>query len=324
MNCENYLKLIEDFIEGELDEQTADKVSLHIFDCPACSAHFELLEREKEIYSHYLFDIEPPANLLEKFQLKLETEEKLVLAVNEGFFSKIFAFLSLNPIFAAIGVIILFAAIVGLINLKKENQTVETVAEKQSSAKEFQPVFSSTPEKKDVIVWSTPERIEKTVAKTKFENPKPEIPSKPIEIKQVEAAKKPESKPKATPQTPKVDSEEMAQFKQLQTLEIESAKQLEKVELLLRSFRNARFIEGSEIYDISYETQQARRLLQNNIALRQRAEIYGTPFTEDLLSKVEPYLLDIANLSLNPTPEQVLEIKDRVRNQNIIASLQGF
>lgn len=69
MNAEkNYLKFIDDLVEGELDELTAEKVSLHIFDCPNCSAQVEILEREKEMYSHYLFEIEPPSNLLEKFQ----------------------------------------------------------------------------------------------------------------------------------------------------------------------------------------------------------------------------------------------------------------
>ena len=43
-----------------------------------------------------------------------------------------------------------------------------------------------------------------------------------------------------------------------------------------------------------------------------------------MLSKVEPYLLDIANLNNNPLPAEILDIKERVKNQSIIASLQTY
>lgn len=318
MNCENYLKLIDDLIEGELDEPLADEVSLHIFDCPNCTAHFELLEREQEAYSHYLFDIEPPPYLQSKFEAKLRAEEKVT-------YQGIFAFLRFNPIWTTAVVLILFAVGFALLNLKTEKLPIE-------KAKEVAPIKPAQFTREQTILASvTPEKLEKPttpkvekIVQKRVEKVKPEIVPQPIAVKETEAVKKPTPKPKVSPQPPKINDEQLAQFKELRTFEVETEKQMEKVELLLRSFRNAQQIEESGMFDIAYEREQARRLLPGNVALRQKAEFYRNFFAEEMLNKVEPYLLDIANLDANPSPEQVLEIKDRVRNQNIIASLQAF
>jgi hypothetical protein len=123
------------------------------------------------------------------------------------------------------------------------------------------------------------------------------------------------------PPRPNAPQKEMMLVAELET---EAARQLERVELLLRSFRNARLIDGSEIFDVTFEARQARRLLQENMMLRQKAEYLGADFTGIMLNRVEPYLLEIANLRIDSTPEEVIGIKERVRNQNIIASLQAF
>jgi hypothetical protein len=320
MKCEKYAHLIDDLVEGELDEQTNEQVSLHVFTCPNCTSRFEMLEREKEMYAHYLFEIEPPVDLLAKFQTKLETvEQPTILAANStfapfGWITKLLNLLRLNPVLATAAVLILFVVSFGLINLVKEELAFERIAEYQGLQLILPKIEKTSPKPSP-----EPERDQEVV-----KNEKSKLENKPLALKQTGVVKKAQPKSKTSPENGKLNEDEKAQIKMIQALEIETAKQIEKVELLLRSFRNARVVEGKEIYDISYEKQQAGKLLQNNVELRQRAEIYGNLFTEEMLSKVEPYLLDIANLDVNPSTEEILVIKERVRNQNIIASLQGF
>ncbi len=74
MNCEIYRDAIEDFLEGELDRQTAARLNAHVFACADCADAAQTIKNEKkEIYAHYLFDAEPPNDCGRSFRQSWRT-----------------------------------------------------------------------------------------------------------------------------------------------------------------------------------------------------------------------------------------------------------
>jgi hypothetical protein len=106
-----------------------------------------------------------------------------------------------------------------------------------------------------------------------------------------------------------------------------TARHFEKAQLLLRSFRNAgdgRQSEKRAAVDLTYEKQLSRRLLYQNIILRREAESRGDLPTEGVLNDLEPFLLDIANLPGNPSPDDLQGIRERLRRKEMIAALHIY
>ncbi|HEU4594665.1 MAG TPA: hypothetical protein VFS10_05820 [Pyrinomonadaceae bacterium] len=100
------------------------------------------------------------------------------------------------------------------------------------------------------------------------------------------------------------------------------ARHVEQAQMLLRSFRNARYAEGDT--SIAYEKNLSRRLLDENMSLQLEAESAGNKTTKQVLSSLEPFLLDISNLRDEPSREEVRSIKERMQKKEIIASLQVY
>ncbi|MFN7945395.1 MAG: hypothetical protein U0Z53_08590 [Blastocatellia bacterium] len=98
----------------------------------------------------------------------------------------------------------------------------------------------------------------------------------------------------------------------------------EKAQLLLRAFRNGRFDEREAAPDLTYEKRKSRELVYDNILLRREASAKGNVPVEDVLSSLEPLLLDIANLPDKPAPEAVQAIRERVQKTEIVATLQIY
>jgi hypothetical protein len=107
-------------------------------------------------------------------------------------------------------------------------------------------------------------------------------------------------------------------------LKMETATHIEKAELLMRSFRNIRLPEGPAAFDVSYEKQFSKQLLANNRRLRRSAENKRVLSIEDLLTGIEPLLLDIANLPDNPAEDDVRSIKELIQKQEVVAALQFY
>lgn len=94
----------------------------------------------------------------------------------------------------------------------------------------------------------------------------------------------------------------------------------ERVERLLRSFRNARLIEGDQMLDVAEARRLSRRLLYANIALRRGAA--GEQQAGGWLDTLEPILVDISNLPDKPSPDAVGLIKERIRRRQLVGVLQ--
>lgn len=107
-------------------------------------------------------------------------------------------------------------------------------------------------------------------------------------------------------------------------LKIETASHLEKAELLMRSFRHMKRSEDPAAFDVSYEKQFSKQLLAINRRLRRSAENKRVLSIEDLLTGIEPLLLDIANLPDNPAEDDVRTIKELIQKQEVVATLQLY
>ena len=97
----------------------------------------------------------------------------------------------------------------------------------------------------------------------------------------------------------------------------------ERVERLLRSFRNARLTQSDPTLDVADARRLSKRLLYNNIALRREASSAGDLPVEGLLDSVEPILIDISNLPNAPSQEAVGSIKERINRRQLVGVLQA-
>lgn len=332
MNCEKYLISIDDLIEGELDEKNAEQVNLHVSGCPECASYYATARREKEIYAQYLFSAEPAPDLWTKFQTKIETAAPLEIVETKNNFSDWnFSFFKSFRLYPALGfALLLIICAVAFLKFvsNKSVPAVEYAAETKLSEQQTTQQFDQA----DISRTELP-----AVKINKAENPTKPFKNNPQSVaSNQKAAQERNRRLEAKQNKPKekriyennselqAENQLSKEQQQLKTLDEATAQQIEKIEMLLRSFRNARVVEGSTIYDVAYEKQQARKLLGRNVQLRRVAENYGSMYTEALLDKAEPFLLDIANLENNAQPEKVLDIKERVKTQNIIASLQVY
>ena len=336
--CEKYFGSIEDLIEGDLDSRSAAQAKSHVFDCVECRNEYELLRREKEVLAHYLFEFEPPPDSWTNFQTRL-LEDKEKISDNADFpvelsrrKKRIFVF-GFSPALAAAVLLLFFG--VGFVWLRNAADEQNVAEIKSEDSRQSQPQLiranpKSSPEieAKNVVRGSNIQKNNEPILKDRSLKSannslsgRKVLAAETVKIKQKTVYPSVMKKPAS--ETVPNDEPRAAMLKK-QNLETEIAGQIEKIELLLRSFRNARANEKDAVFDVEYEQRQARKLLETNAALRRDAEAYGVSYAEEVLSRVEPYLLEIANLGSDPAPDKILDIKERVSNQNIIAGLQVY
>jgi anti-sigma factor (TIGR02949 family) len=72
MTCNDSVTLMEENLDGELDQQTASLLASHLATCPNCSREYRIREREREIYARYSRDVAVTPELWSAVQTQIE------------------------------------------------------------------------------------------------------------------------------------------------------------------------------------------------------------------------------------------------------------
>jgi hypothetical protein len=77
MKCEESLILLEEYFDGELDDETAGMVSAHVASCLVCKAEVQQLSFEDRVYQKYERGVEPSAELWAGVRARIAEEAPL-------------------------------------------------------------------------------------------------------------------------------------------------------------------------------------------------------------------------------------------------------
>lgn len=307
MKCEVCLQLLEEYIDGELKESEAAPVSAHLVTCVACASEFDSLTAEQEIYSRYDRDLTiSPALWNEIAARTVNTEQAVKTETRTRSWREWFAVPSLGWSFAGAMAILIAAIALAVIYFQSPKPKLE-------QARQGNEIKPSAPE----------------VPEFKTEN-KPEAPKQADQL----AANKPHKsvqRPSAALAASSRDKTAIADQSDVLFSEIayspeeqrETQVHIENAQNLLRSVRNIEISEDDTDIDVTYEKALSRRLLSENVILRREAEMSGKFPTKTLLSDLEPFLIDIANLPDKPAPDDLRVLKQRVQKTEIVAALQS-
>ena len=76
MKCEECITTLEEFLDGELDEQAARATSAHFIACPVCAEAYEELQAEQALYARYERDVEVTPQMWSGVAARIDAETR--------------------------------------------------------------------------------------------------------------------------------------------------------------------------------------------------------------------------------------------------------
>lgn len=357
MNCTECRQQTEAYFDGELDARTTESIATHLAACDLCASLLDELEREAEVYKSYERDIELSPALWTAIETRLASEPAKRQARQSHFTGRLRAWLAgliVAPrvAFGATTAVVLVCLIA--VSLYQSRRGTTTLREIVSASRETEPASgasgSVTKSDAQAVLESQSKNYEPVSRKNEsFEsaiharirpNIKGEneakvrvISTRNHVVTRAELTRnRRRVEPQSTNNLPLANSVES--FPTLAAIterrnEVEPQggfeglwrRHAEQSQLLLRSFRNTH-VRGKSV-DVAYERAQARRLLTRNVVLRRDAGRRGRVLTAETLSRLEPVLLDIANLPAKTSPEDVRAVNSRIGAGELVATLNA-
>ena len=293
MKCEVCVERLEEYLDGELPGEEQEQVSAHLITCGDCSATFGELTAEQEMFALYERDVEVPPFLWTRIA-------QHTVAANNGKRTGWRALFLATPVAGVIAIVLVAIAVGVVYVMSRQVPENSRVADKRLNS-----TLPTLPRNGIDIVQE---------------------PAQPdVKLKETVAHRPRRVRPAIKP-APQIDQSDVlsSDLGYLDIDDQDTAKHIEQTQNLLRSIRNVSVTDGDEEIDVSYDKALSRRLLNENIVLRRDAEMKAKFPTKALLSDVEPFLIDIANLPDRARPEDVRVIKERVQKTEIVAALMGY
>jgi hypothetical protein len=342
------LPRIEEYVDGEIDGRTAERVAAHLQTCGSCAAEFAELRREEEIYAGYRRDLEVTPAHWNIVRARIERESdaafeqarpRLRSRVGDWFGQRRF-----RTGWAAALLLIALGVAAGIAYLNSR-PAQKNLAARPAAQNEARPVDAAKNEPPSVAGNGGDETVAQSSVAANSNPGRPPAPAPTGEATPAVKRKQnpsvarlsgPENRNAGRPspaQRPQpieagitsdqaVNASRRNASGRAGSLEFDLARHAERAELLLRSFRNVRLPAAERSLDVSYEKENARKLLYQNITLRREASARMDRPTTEILNKLEPILLDIANLPNRARPRDVRHIERRMEKQEIVATLQ--
>jgi anti-sigma factor RsiW len=133
MKCEEYRILIEDYVDGALDQKAATRVTAHTAACAECASFYQEMSREQEVYARYQRDVEVTPVLWASIETRINREraaqpEGLISRLREQL-ARVFSAPRLSPAFAAALVIVAIGTtvfVMSRLNSRSPEQTASS------------------------------------------------------------------------------------------------------------------------------------------------------------------------------------------------------
>ncbi len=307
MKCDDCFNLLEEYLDGEAAEREAAQISAHLITCAACARELETLTAEREIYAGYDRELAVGPSMWTAIAART-AESRSADSGSRFSLGSWLAGLFATPryAFAGAAAVVMLAVVIGIVYLRtrthKTPQPRESVAQGNNA-----PVPGPATQGG---VTSVPPKVN---------GPGPSKGIKPQENVAVRA------NPPIVPRT-RADQSGVL-FTDAAYTDIEdkdTADHVAQAEKLLRSVRSLQASDDGDEIDVTYEKTEARRLLNENVVLRRDAEMNGKYPAKKLLGELEPFLIDIANLTDKTTPTDLRAINSRVQRTEIVAALRSY
>ncbi|HMJ25756.1 MAG TPA: zf-HC2 domain-containing protein [Pyrinomonadaceae bacterium] len=307
MKCDDCQNLLAEYIDGEVIESDAEQISAHLITCAGCAKEFELVTAEQELFARYDRELEITPAMWSAVSARTAVENKPVDSGSKinplGWLAGLFAPARFGFAFSGALAVLIAAVVIGVMYLRTQP-------------------LPKTP--RDVVA-TTPGSLPPPPI---FESAGP--PAKGTEEQNVKAqyvagAKNPARlNPSILKASTTIDQNDVLFSDASDIEDKDTAEHVQQAQNLLKSIRNLQLGDSDDEIDVTYEKTTSRRLLDENVVLRRDAEMAGKFPAKTLLSSLEPFLLDIANLPDKTTPGELRQIKDRVQKTEIVAALQSY